>query len=180
MVQHAYELIRPADADREDALAFKKEFLDRGELIQGSCLWQEYEDYEAWVRWLADSEAGQVPEGRIGSTTLFTRRISDGRIVGIVDIRHDLSPYLLERGGHVGYSVRPSERRQGIATAQLALTLEECKKMGILRVLVTCDKVNLGSARTIQKNGGVLENEVDDGMEIVQRYWIEVAGDQRS
>lgn len=167
-----YELIRPADADRDAALAFKREFLDRGELIQGSCLWLEYEDYEAWVRWLADSEAHRAPEGRIGSTTLFTRRVSDGCIVGIVDIRHDLSPYLLERGGHIGYSVRPSQRRKGIATAQLALALDECRKLGIQRALITCDKVNLGSARTIQKNGGVLENEVDDGMEVVQRYWI--------
>jgi predicted acetyltransferase len=169
-----YALIRPADADRVDALAYKQEFLERGELICGSCLWLEYQDYEAWVRWLADSEAGRVPEGRIGSTTYFTRRVSDGRIVGIVDIRHSLSPFLLERGGHIGYSVRPSERRKGVATAQLALALEKCRQMGIQRVLVTCDKENLGSARTIQKNGGVLENEVGEGKEVVQRYWIDI------
>ncbi len=170
----AYFLTRPAAVDREDARAFKREFLSCGEFIQGSCLWLEYEDYDRWLKWLADSEAGRVPEGRIGSTTLFTCRRSDGRIVGIVDIRHSLSPFLLDRGGHIGYSVRPSQRRQGVATAQLALALQECRKLGIDRALVTCDKHNLGSARTIQKNGGVLENEVGEGNEVIQRYWIQL------
>ena len=90
----------------------------------------------------------------------------------MIDIRHRLNEYLLQFGGNIGYSVRPSQRRKGYATEMLALALEECRKLGIDRALVTCDKTNIGSAKTIQKNGGVLENEVLEGDRITQRYWI--------
>ncbi|MBO5931755.1 MAG: GNAT family acetyltransferase, partial [Clostridia bacterium] len=70
---------------------------------------------------------------------------------------------------------RPSERRKGYATEMIRLSLIECKKVGINRVLMVCDKTNIGSAKSIIKNGGVLENEiVDDNGNIQQRYWIEV------
>ena len=90
----------------------------------------------------------------------------------MIDIRHRLNEYLLQFGGNIGYSVRPSQRRKGYATEMLALALEECRKLGLDRALVTCDKSNIGSAKTIQKNGGVLENEVLEGDRITQRYWI--------
>ena len=90
----------------------------------------------------------------------------------MIDIRHRLNEYLLQFGGNIGYSVRPSQRRKGYATEMLALALEECRKLGLNRALVTCDKTNIGSAKTIQKNGGVLENEVLEGDRITQRYWI--------
>lgn len=90
----------------------------------------------------------------------------------MIDIRHRLNEYLLQFGGNIGYSVRPSQRRKGYATEMLALALEECRKLGLDRALVTCDKTNIGSAKTIQKNGGVLENEVLEGDRITQRYWI--------
>ena len=78
--------------------------------------------------------------------------------------------------GHIGYSIHPDERRKGYATEQLRLSLLEARKLGLNKVLVTCDKENIASAKTIQKVGGVLENEVisADGKEIVQRYWIEI------
>ena len=90
----------------------------------------------------------------------------------MIDIRHRLNEYLLQFGGNIGYSVRPSQRRKGYATEMLALALEECRKLGLDRALVTCDKTNIGSAKTIQKNGGILENEVLEGDRITQRYWI--------
>lgn len=77
-------------------------------------------------------------------------------------------------GGHIGDGVRPSERRKGIATQMISLALDECKKMGIQRVLMVCNKENAGSAKSIRNNGGVLENEiVVDGV-VEQRYWIEL------
>ena len=75
-------------------------------------------------------------------------------------------------GGHIGDGVRPSERRKGIATQMIALALDECKKLGIDKVLMVCDKNNIGSAKSIINNGGLLENEIEvDGI-VKQRYWI--------
>jgi len=80
---------------------------------------------------------------------------------------------LLNSYGHIGYGVRPSERRKGYATQMLALALEKCRTLNIEKVLVSCDKDNIGSAKTIMKNGGTLFNEYteDDG-NITQQYWI--------
>jgi predicted acetyltransferase len=84
-----------------------------------------------------------------------------------------LNDHLLQIGGHIGDMVRPSERRKGYGTEQIRLALEKCRELGIPWVLVTCDKDNIASARTIQKNGGVLENEVMDADVVKQRYWID-------
>ncbi|MBL4932154.1 GNAT family N-acetyltransferase [Clostridium sp. YIM B02565] len=94
------------------------------------------------------------------------------RILGAINIRHRLNDYLLNYGGHIGYGIRPTERRKGYASVMLELALPIAKKLGINKALITCDKNNLGSAKTIIKNGGVLENEVKEDGEITQRYWI--------
>ena len=95
--------------------------------------------------------------------------------MGAVNIRHYLTDFLLREGGHIGDGIRPSERRKGYATAMIKLALEECKKLGIKRVLLVCDKDNIGSAKSIMNNGGVLENEfIDAEDKAVQRYWIDV------
>ena len=79
---------------------------------------------------------------------------------------------MLLNGGHIGDGVRPSERRKGIATKMISLALDECKKLGIDKVLMVCDKNNIGSAKSIINNGGILENEIEvDGI-VEQRFWI--------
>ena len=95
-------------------------------------------------------------------------------MVGAINIRHYLNDHLLKYGGHIGDGIRPSERRKGYATKMIALGLAECKKLGIDRVLLVCDKDNIGSKRSIIKNGGILENELLEDGKIVERYWIDV------
>ena len=89
-------------------------------------------------------------------------------------LEHSLNEALLLDGGHIGDGVRPSERRKGYATAMIALALDECRKLGIEKVLMVCNKENTGSAKSIQNNGGVLENEINVEGETVQRYWIQL------
>ena len=93
-------------------------------------------------------------------------------MVGAVNIRHQLNESLLLNGGHIGDGVRPSERRKGIATKMIELALKECKQLGIDKVLMVCDKDNIGSAKSIINNGGILENEVVVAGVVEQRYWI--------
>lgn len=122
-------------------------------------------------------ESLEVKEGRHGlvpDSTFFCLDEDRQKIVGAVNIRHRLNERLLRSGGHIGDGVRPSERGRGIATAMIALALEECRKLGIARVLMVCDKQNVASARSIVKNGGVLENEIRNGDEVLQRYWIDL------
>ena len=128
--------------------------------------------YEEWLEdcWKRET---QVVGGFVTAHTYFWVD-ETGVIVGAVNLRHSLNDHLLRVGGHIGYGVRPSARRQGHAKAMLAATLPKAKALGLSRVLITCDKTNVGSARTIQLNGGVLENEVEDDGHIKQRYWIEL------
>jgi len=96
------------------------------------------------------------------------------RIYGALHIRHELNDFLLNYGGHIGYGIRPSERKKGYATKMLSLSLLIIKKLGIKKALVTCNKTNIASAKTILNNGGVLENEVIEDGEVTQRYWINI------
>ena len=109
----------------------------------------------------------------VPSSVFFLLDIDRDRLIGAVDIRHYLNERLLRDGGHIGDGVRPSERRKGYATEMIRLALIECGKLGINKVLMICNKDNIGSAKSIIRNGGVLENEITDPDGVTeQRYWI--------
>jgi predicted acetyltransferase len=107
-------------------------------------------------------------------STLYFLIDENKRIYGALHIRHELNEYLLNYGGHIGYGIRLSERKKGYATKMLSLSLPTIKKLGIKKALITCDKTNIASAKTIINNGGVLENEVMEDEKITQRYWIDI------
>jgi predicted acetyltransferase len=112
----------------------------------------------------------QLPEDRVHCDYYW---ITDGpdAVVGFLALRHELNAWLLEEGGHIGYSVRPSRRREGHATRALTLALRRAAELGIERALVTCDDDNEASARTIERNGGVYE----DTRNGKRRYWIDTS-----
>lgn len=131
----------------------------------------DYHDFDYYLNNLEIKE--ETPDGRVPDTTLFCLDVDRNIFVGAVNIRHYLNEGLLLNGGHIGDGIRPSERKKGYATAMISLALDECKKLGIDKVLMCCDKNNIGSAKSIMNNGGILENEVtdEDGC-VEQRYWI--------
>lgn len=117
----------------------------------------------------------ETKDGKVPSTTLFCLDLDRNIFVGAVSIRHYLNEQLLRTGGHIGDGIRPSERKKGYATAMIGLALDECRKLGIERVLMCCDKDKIGSAKSIIRNGGVLENEVEEDGHLAQRYWIQIS-----
>ena len=168
------ELVFPTIEYKKQVEEYLQEFLDNGESeIAGDGGLDKIKDFDKWLKKIQnDLDIDTVEENRIQSTVYLTIRKSDKKIVGNLQIRHFLNEKLLNYGGHIGDSVRPSERRKGYATEQIRLALEKCKELGIDRVLMDCDKTNIGSAKSIQNNGGILENEIYVDNELVQRYWI--------
>lgn len=132
----------------------------------------KYDDFDYYLRNLETSEP---KDGLVPDSTFFCFDEERNKMVGAVNIRHYLNEHLLAHGGHIGDGIRPSERRKGYATKMIGLALEECKKIGIKKVLMVCDKENIGSAKSIIKNGGVLENEQIENDKVEQRYWIDLA-----
>ena len=165
-------LLLPTCDDAVRVMAYREEFLEHGDSLDGTAGLAGAERYEDWfAAWRDNGSEETVRPGLVPATT-YLAVDEAGELVGMIDLRHRLNDYLLQFGGHIGYSVRKSRRRRGFATEMLALVLEEARKLGLDRVLVTCDKENTASARTIEKNGGVLENEVAEGGRMTRRYWV--------
>lgn len=131
-------------------------------------------DYRDFDHYMDNLDVTAPTERLVPDSTFFCLDEDRDIFVGAVNIRHYLNEGLLLSGGHIGDGVRPSERRKGVATRMIALALEECRKLGIARVLMVCDKENIGSAKSIRSNGGVLENEIEVDGVIEQRYWIDL------
>jgi predicted acetyltransferase len=165
------ELILP-DPDRfEEWAALVEE--DDDPIPHGSGLWmvplgvgrESFEEHLRLSALFAEPSAA-LPGDKVHCDQFW---IADGPdLVGFLQIRHRLNDWLLNEGGHIGYSVRPSRRRQGHASRALGLALVRSKELGLDRVLVTCEEANVASARTIESRGGVLE-DVRNGK---RRYWI--------
>lgn len=134
-------------------------------------------NYEEWLDYIKRQlNKETISDGFVTANTFFTVRKSDNKVVGIINIRHELNDYLLNYGGHIGYSILPSERRKGYAYKQLLLGLKVCKKLNIEKVLITCVDYNIGSSKTIEKAGGILENIIfnPDKNTNEKRYWIKI------
>lgn len=169
-------LIKPNLSYSEDIMAYKKEMLDNHDSFDGTSCLENYDNAKAWLEHLDTmSSVATCPKEFVTSTTYLGVRLSDNKIVGMIDLRHHINhPVLSVWGGHIGYSVRPSERRKGYAKAMLNLVLKEAKNYNIQKVLVTCHYDNLGSNKTILANRGVFEKTIEVEGELINRYWIDI------
>jgi predicted acetyltransferase len=131
-------------------------------------------DYISLLEKLETYKSNETCPAHLAPSDTFFLMNNCNKILGAISIRRYLNDELFKFGGHIGYGIRPSERRKGYASTMLKIALEKCRNSGMGRVLITCNKDNIASAKTIIANGGSFENELaeDDG-NIVQRYWIE-------
>lgn len=169
-------LDRPSEKYRESYIEAVREFEAEGSRADGESA-KLMEDFGGYVTDLlrradrATQDAHLVPE-------TFWWLMDGDDFIGVVKVRHELTESLMKRGGHIGYTIRPSKRRLGYGTLILKLALEKAKELGIRRALVTCSAENIGSRKIIEANGGVLEDESEmevEGRTIMERrYWIDI------
>jgi len=171
------ELIAPTAALHRQWLELRDDF-GRGVHLAGSGLHDDDDvdsaaGFAAWVERLGQDTDPAVPvaPGRVHCTYWWI--VEDRAVLGSISLRHELNDFLLEAGGHIGYSVRPSARRRGLATYALGEVLKSARRLGIERVLITCDVTNEASRRTIEHFGGVQEDIRDTALGTVRRFWIE-------
>ena len=170
-------LLRPDETMLDEITAYRNAMLDAGSSMDGCSGLQNYESAAEWLAHVRAMESEETCPPNLVTATLFVCvRKTDFRLVGMIDLRHRLNDFLAEYGGHIGYSVRPDERRKGYAKRMLALALPEARKRGIDRVLITCDVDNEASRRTIQANGGQFERNAgpENEKQTASRFWIDV------
>lgn len=166
------ELIRPSVEYRDSYLASFDES-DPMPRQMGFDVALAKEDFPRFVRELCERAEGKhMPEGYVPDSVFWL--VDNGEYIGRISVRHFLSDHLKEIGGHIGYDIRPSKRNQGYGSKILALALPKARALGITDVLVTCDATNVGSRKIIEKNGGVLEDQVPNpaGGPDKLRFWI--------
>lgn len=165
----------PSKEDKKDWIEYIKEYrIDNPNAKPLGC--DENIDYEEWLNKITNEHNGiNLQKGRVPSSVYFL--MSDDRIIGNLSIRHRIdNDFLFLYGGHIGYGVRPSERKKGYATLMLNLALEKCSEFGLENVMVSCKDDNIGSAKTIENNCGILQEIIFIPEENCnfKKYWINV------
>lgn len=166
------KFILPTEQTKEDVLAFYDEMEKSGDECIGI---SNYKQYDLWLNGMQNRHKGEnLPEGYVREN--FYLCYEDNRLIGVFSLKFELTEFLLNYGGHIGYAVRPFDRNRGLATQMLKQGLELSKEFGFDRILCICDNDNFASEKVILKNGGVLADERYDSDEnvTVKRFWIQL------
>ncbi|WP_409328102.1 GNAT family N-acetyltransferase [Staphylococcus pseudoxylosus] len=156
--------------DKQAFLNYWDDWKHTDKIVPFSTRFNRYLNFEEM---LSDWQYQESNEDWMKNSTYFY--IEDNVIIGAANIRHELTEGFLKRGGHIGYGVAPSFRRKGYATKILLESLKICQKLGIQRVLVTCDEDNIGSAKVIQNAGGIEGTPyIEDNSKRIRRFWIDI------
>lgn len=166
-------LVYPSKEMEEDALQYKEEHFLFGDMqVHGSGGLAFFDDYDKWLEHI-NTIRDKNPETGIRTSTFFSKRVSDGKLIGCIKIHHSLTDELIS-GGNIAYGVRPSERGKGYGKQQLQLCLEYAKNQQISQVIISCDKDNVASARTAMSCGGILKKEFEEGEATKRHYLIKL------
>ena len=167
-------LQKPSIRYKDSYLEMLQEYRELEEKLIPWVLTLDAVPFQGLVETLHKQEKGfDLPPGYTPGSTFWLVE-NDRRILGATNIRHYLNDGLRRIGGHIGYGIRPSERQKGYATLMLRLALEKARKLGIPKVLLTCDKSNIASAKVMLNNGAMLESEEQIDGRKTQRYWITI------
>lgn len=173
-----FRLVRPTLEYKNQAIEYIEELKQNNSSINGAGGLEKYlENYEGWLEKLEKDRNAIITEDKVPAETLFLVRENDNKIIGMINMRLALNEKVKKHYGHIGYSIRPTERRKGYNKINLYLGLLVCQKYGLKKVMLTCDKENLGSAKTIQYFDAELEKEFYDEEIfhcVKQHYWIDV------
>lgn len=163
---------------KEDAISFINEFYEFGSELNGTGGLQRFlNNYEEWLDKLQDDYTRIADDERVPARTYFLVRSSDDKIVGMINIRLELNEHLKKFGGHIGYCIRPTERKKGYNKINLYLGLKVCKKYNISKIFMDADKENPASWKTMEALGGVNIREYYDDENahcVVKDYEIDV------
>jgi len=171
------ELFKPDFSFESDIQLFRKEMLDANSSMDGTGPLKRMDNINEWLEFNQRSENEEtVPENWVTCEQFIYVRETDNKIVGMIQFRHYFNEFLEKYCGHIGYSVRPDERRKGYAKMMLSNCLSICKAYGLKKVLVTCIQGNEGSKRTILANGGIYESRIycEPDNVYLERYWIHI------
>lgn len=173
----AYILVKPSKDYINEINSFKKEIESSNTKykFEGCAGLQNFDDINEWLHKLdMYSNKDTCPIGFVPST-LYLYVNENNKIVGMIDIRHHIDhPVLSIFGGHIGYSIAPSERGKGLGTLMLKEGLAKCKDLGIKKVLITCYEENIASEKVIIKNGGIFDKVVENEGSRYKRFWISI------
>ena len=174
------KLIEPSMEYDRQIQAYRQDFLEYGGSMDGCGSLRRFDRTQDWLDQVESfKRAETTPPDFVPVSQYIYVRETDNKIVGVIQIRHYFNTFLEQYGGHIGYSVCPSERRKGYATQMLRLVLPKCKELGIDRVLISCVQGNEGSRKVILNNGGKYESTVYEPESDLrlERYWIDLSDD---